>query len=323
MQNKTKQGNQIYHRWRNLKSSGETTWGSRPQTLLHSWNILWWSGRCNREHRSATRFSTPAICWALSSTSYKARKKQISRRQSHRNSSLAAPELSTCTETMLSHKILMRLPFQEAPHSLIATTIANNSKELMLGRWAKMKSGNWAWKYCPSTQAPQPTRHASLDMTLSGTDHSSHGIMETPLYKGINLSHQATSFRASAGMETLPTGGVSRRKFNRRDTKTRPGRTQHATKWSLPRSTCRSCLLADMRPSQSSRIPSTSLSLSGVMVRDNSLVLNTIPRQTTTQAGGQALSLASTSPASTSTSPKIWKDEAAWSHVSAPIKSSR
>ena len=136
-----------------------------------------------------------------------------------------------------------------------------------------MKSGNREWKYWPSTKAPKPSRQASLDTTASGSDQSSQGISDTPLYKGMNFNHQATSFWAWTGIGTIPVSRVSRRKLRRRETKIQPGGTKQATNWSLLKRTCKSWLEAEMHPANPRKSSVISSSLSGVMVRDMSLVL--------------------------------------------------
>ena len=173
-----KAGKEYYHRWLNWNNSGVTDCWWSPHKALHLSNICLWSERCSLEHKSATLLSTPAICWALISNSCKAARKQISLKHSCKNSSLEAPEFSTCTYVMLSHSTRILMPLQVAPHSLQATTMASNSRELIHNERTIIKSGNWEWKYWHSTQAPQPSRHASLDTTASGSHQSSQGIID-------------------------------------------------------------------------------------------------------------------------------------------------
>ena len=214
------------------------------------------------------------------------------------------PLLSTSTDVMLSHSNVMRLPRNLGAHRTRATNTVTNSKALICNCSAFKASGNGAWKKRPRNQPPQPSRQASVDNNSSGSVQGDSGIIDTPLYFTRKRLHHSRSALVPSGIAMKPVAGVSLNSASKRIVNTRPGRTQAATKFSLPSRLWSSFLEHRGRASHQSKRSLISLSLSSSMERVNCTESNRMPRKVMLTQGGTRFSTESPSPALARVSPK-------------------
>ena len=253
---------------------------------VRSSNVFLGSPTCSHlDSRSATRFSTPGRCLALMPNSWVAARKVISRRQSAWNFSLVAPLFNTATDALLSHLTTTLFPDSSCAQRRSATRIVRSSRALMCKACCNTDLGNSEWKNLPWNHPPQPSRQASVVKTAPGADHSSSGIIETPLYETRNLLHHVRSALASLDMGNDPDLGAFLSSLNNLIVKILPGLTQAAANFNLPNKLSSCFLVHCSAVSQLSNRSRSSWSLLLSIDAVRLLESNSIPRNSIWLAG--------------------------------------